>query len=74
MTRILQNFDANLKKLSWNGFGASQTRGLAGGFKACRKILQSIRILNDRPLSRIRKWNQLSQFRRTSKVIPIEKT
>ena len=39
-----------------------------------RKIMQSIRITS-RPPSRISKWNQLSQFRRTStKVIPIEKT
>ena len=39
-----------------------------------RKIMQSTRITS-RPSSRIRKRNQLSQFRRTStKVIPIEKT
>ena len=39
-----------------------------------RKIIQSVRITS-RPTSRKRKWNQLSQFRRTStKVIPIEKT
>ena len=39
-----------------------------------RKIMQSIRITS-RPPSRKRKWNQLSQFGRTStKVIPIEKT
>ena len=39
-----------------------------------RKIMQSIRITS-RPTSRKRKWNQLSQFGRTStKVIPIEKT
>ena len=39
-----------------------------------RKIMQSIRIMS-RPLLRKRKWNQLSQFCRTStKVIPIEKT
>ena len=39
-----------------------------------RKIMQSIRITS-RPTSRIRNWNQLSQFRLTStKVIPIEKT
>ena len=39
-----------------------------------RKIMQSIRITS-RPPSREKKWNQLSQFRRTSaKVIPIEKT
>ena len=39
-----------------------------------RKIMQSIRITS-RPPSRIRKWNQFSQFRLTSiKVIPIEKT
>ena len=39
-----------------------------------RKIMQSIRITS-RPPSRKRKWNQLSQFCRTStKVIPIEKT
>ena len=39
-----------------------------------RKIMQSITIVS-RPPSRKRKWNQLSQFRRTStKVIPIEKT
>ena len=39
-----------------------------------RKIMQSIRIMNWSP-SRKRKWNQLSQFWRTStKVIPIEKT
>ena len=39
-----------------------------------RKIMQSIRITSRSP-SRIRKWNQLSQFRLTStKVIPIEKT
>ena len=37
-----------------------------------RKIMQSIRILSRLP--RKRKWNQLSQFRRTStKVIPIKK-
>ena len=37
-----------------------------------RKIMQSIRITS-RPPSRKRKWNQLSQFWRTStKVIPIE--
>ena len=39
-----------------------------------RKIIQSIRITS-RPPSRIRKWNQLSQFRwKSTKVIPIEKT
>ena len=39
-----------------------------------KKIMQSIRITS-RPPSRKRKWNQLSQFWRTSiKVIPIEKT
>ena len=39
-----------------------------------RKSMQSIRI-RSRPPSRIRKWNQLIQFRWTStKVIPIEKT
>ena len=39
-----------------------------------RKIMQSIRITS-KPSSRIKKWNQLSQFRRTStKVIPIENT
>ena len=39
-----------------------------------RKIMQSIRITS-RPTSRKRKWDQLSQFSRTStKVIPIEKT
>ena len=39
-----------------------------------RKIMQSIRITS-RPPSRKRKWNQLSQFLRTStKVTPIEKT
>ena len=39
-----------------------------------RKIMQSIRIKR-RPPSRIRKWNQFSQFRRKStKVMPIEKT
>ena len=38
-----------------------------------RKNMQSIRITS-RPLSRIRKRNQLSQFRLTStRVIPIEK-
>ena len=38
-----------------------------------RKNMQSIRITS-RPLSRIRKCNQLSQFRLTStRVIPIEK-
>ena len=37
-----------------------------------RKIMQSMRIMSRAP-SRIRKWNQLSQFRWTStKVIPIE--
>ena len=39
-----------------------------------RKIMRSIRIMS-RPPSRKRKWNQLSQFGRTSiKVVPIEKT
>ena len=39
-----------------------------------RRIMQSIRITS-RPPSRNRKWNQLSQFWKTStKVIPIEKT
>ena len=39
-----------------------------------RIIMQSFRI-NSRNLSRIRKWNQLIQFRWTStKVIPTEKT
>ena len=39
-----------------------------------RKIMQSIKITS-RPTSRKRRWNQLSQFRRTStRVIPIEKT
>ena len=39
-----------------------------------RKIMQSIRITS-RPPTRKRKWNQLSQFWRTStKVIPIEQT
>ena len=38
-----------------------------------KKIMQSFRITR-RPTSRKRKWNQLSQFSRTStKVIPIEK-
>ena len=38
------------------------------------KIVQSIRIMSKLP-SRKRKWNQLSQFWRTStKVIPIKKT
>ena len=38
-----------------------------------RKIMQSIRIVSGPPW-RIRKWNQLSQFRSTStKVIPIKK-
>ena len=39
-----------------------------------KKIMQSLRI-TIRPPSRIRKWNQLNQFRQTSStVIPIEKT
>ena len=39
-----------------------------------RKIMQSIRIMST-AVSRIRKWNQLSQFRQTStKVTPIKKT
>ena len=39
-----------------------------------RKIMQSIRITS-KPFSRKSKWNQLSQFLRTStKVIPIGKT
>ena len=39
-----------------------------------RKIMQSIRITSRSP-SKIRKWNQFSQFRWTfTKVIPIEKT
>ena len=39
-----------------------------------RKIMQSIRITS-RPTSRNSKWNQLTQFLRTSiNVIPIEKT
>ena len=39
-----------------------------------RKIMQSIRTMS-RPNSRKRRWNQLSQFCRTStEVIPIEKT
>ena len=39
-----------------------------------KKIMQSIR-LTSRPTSRKRKWNQLSHFRRKStKVMPIEKT
>ena len=38
-----------------------------------RKIMQSTRIMSRPPL-RIRKWNQLSQFRRAStKAIPIER-
>ena len=38
-----------------------------------RKFMQSIRITS-RPPSRITRWNQLSQFRRTStKVMPVEK-
>ena len=37
-----------------------------------RKFMQSIRM--SRPSSRKRKWNQLTQFRRTStKVVPIAK-
>ena len=41
---------------------------------ADRKFMQSMRIMSRPPL-RIRKWNQLRQFRGTStKVIPIEKT
>ena len=40
--------------------------------KSDRKIMQSIRIMS-RPPSRIRKWNQLSQFRSTpAKVMPME--
>ena len=39
-----------------------------------RRVMQSIRITG-RPLLKIRKWNQLSQFRwMSTKVIPIEKT
>ena len=39
-----------------------------------RKIMQSIRITS-RPTSRKSKWNQLTQFLRTSiNVMPIEKT
>ena len=39
-----------------------------------RKIMQSIGITR-RPTSRIRKWNQFSQFKLTStKIIPTEKT
>ena len=38
-----------------------------------RKIMQSVR-LTSRPPSRKRKWNQLSQFKTSTKVIPIEKT
>ena len=39
-----------------------------------RKIMQSLRRTN-RPPTRIRKWNQLSQFRLTStKVLPIGNT
>ena len=39
-----------------------------------RKIMQSIRIIS-RPPPRKKKWNQLSTFQRKStKVIPIEKT
>ena len=39
-----------------------------------RKIMQSIRITSG-PSSRIRKWNQFSQFRWTfTKVIPTERT
>ena len=39
-----------------------------------RKIMQSIKITS-RPPSRIRKWNKLNQFSRTStKIIPTEKT
>ena len=39
-----------------------------------RKIMHSIRIMSRPPL-RMRKWNQLSQFRLASaKEIPIEKT
>ena len=37
-----------------------------------RRIMQSIRITSRTP-TRIKKWNQLSQFRST-KVIPLEKT
>ena len=44
------------------------------GEERCKKIMQSFRITS-RPSSRIRKWNQFSQFTLTStKVIPIEKT
>ena len=39
-----------------------------------RKIMESIRITSKTP-SRIKKWNQLSQFRSiTTNVLPIEKT
>ena len=39
-----------------------------------KKIMQFLRIMI-RPPSKTRKWNHLSQFRRTStKVIPVEKT
>ena len=38
-----------------------------------RKIMQSARILSRHP-SKIKKWNQFSQFRRTfPKVVPMEK-
>ena len=54
-----ETVDIDILVTSWNGD---------------RKIMQSIRITSRRP-SRIRKWNQLSQYRRTSTiVIPIEKT
>ena len=47
---------------------------LVASRKGDRKIVLYIRITSRRPM-RKRKWNQLSQFRRTStKVIPIEKT
>ena len=39
-----------------------------------RKIIQSI-TMTSRPSSRIRKWSQVSQFKRTTtNVLPIEKT
>ena len=54
-----ETVDKDILVTSWNGD---------------RKIMQSIRITS-RPLSRKRKWQQLSQFQGTStKVTPTEKT
>ena len=66
------SIDSRLKSINFR-FNTADTDILVTSRNGDRKKMQSIRIANG-PLSRIRKWNKLSQFRQMSiKVVPTAK-